>query len=80
MLRFGLYHKIASTLKPLTSQLYKIGMCRCAGHKSCLICWGAMEASYDKKYKEMEAEGMEDYLEAKEFMWDFFDKRDQRGR
>ncbi|MGE3320514.1 MAG: hypothetical protein AB7I18_14585 [Candidatus Berkiella sp.] len=38
-----------------------------------------MEAAFDKTYKEMKAQGMEDYLEAKEFMWDFFDKRDQEN-
>jgi hypothetical protein len=42
-----------------------------------MICWGAMEAAFDKKYEEMKAEGMEDYLEAKEFMWEWFAKRDQ---
>lgn len=39
-----------------------------------------MEASYDKEYAQMKAEGMEDYIEAKEFMWEFFDKRDERNQ
>ena len=36
-----------------------------------------MEAAYDKEYEKLKSEGMEDYLEAKEFMWDFFAKRDE---
>jgi hypothetical protein len=54
-------------------------MCKCLGNKTCLICWGAMEAAFDKKYQEMKAEGLEDYLEAKEFMWDFFAERDKEN-
>lgn len=47
-------------------------------NQHCLVCWGAMEAAYDKEYAKLKAGGMEDYLEAKEFMWDFFAKCDAR--
>ena len=36
-----------------------------------------MEAAFDKEYEALKAIGMEDCLEAKEFMWDFFAKRDE---
>lgn len=73
-----LYRFIVSKTKPISAFLYKHNVCSCKGNAYCLICWGAMEDAFDKKYASLKAEGMEDYLEAKEFMWDFFEKRDKR--
>ena len=73
-----LYRFFISKVKPLSAFLYKNDMCRCKGNTYCFICWGAMEAAYEKEYAELKKEGMEDYLEAKEFMWDFFERRDLR--
>jgi hypothetical protein len=36
-----------------------------------------MEHAFEKEYARLEADGFEDYLEAKEFMWNFFEKRDK---
>lgn len=71
-----LYRFFISKVKPLSAFLYENHVCSCRGNTYCFICWGAMEHAFEKEYEELKAEGMEDYLEAKEFMWDFFDKRD----
>ena len=73
-----LYRLFISKVKPLSAFLYKNNVCRCRGKTYCFICWGAMEVAFEKKYAELKEEGLEDYLEAKEFMWEFFEKRGQR--
>jgi hypothetical protein len=73
--------KLSSMIKPIAAYLYERDICFCDDsnkHKACVICWGALEAAWDKEYAKLKAEGMEDYLEAKEFMWDFFEKRDKK--
>lgn len=70
------YRFFISKVKPLSTFLYKRKVCNCEGNNYCFICWGAMEDAFDKEYAKLRACGMEDYIEAKEFMWDFFSKRD----
>lgn len=50
--------------------------CHCIGNKECHICYAALCEAFDKAYKSLESIGMEDCLEAKEFMWDFYAQRD----
>ena len=54
-------------------------ICRCIGNKHCPICYEAMTAAFEKQYEELKKIGMEDILEAKEFMWEFFAKRDKEN-
>ncbi len=72
-----LYKFFISKVKPLSSYLYENDVCKCQGNTYCFICWGAMETAFEAEYARLEKAGMEDYLEAKEFMWDFFKKRDE---
>lgn len=52
-------------------------MCKCIGDMSCIICYTAMTEAFDKQYKKLKEIGMEDCLEAKEFMWEFYAQRDK---
>lgn len=54
-------------------------MCKCIGNKECEICYAAFCAAWDKEYVRYKAAGMEDFLEAKEFMWDFVAQRDREN-
>ena len=51
-------------------------MCKCVGNKECSVCYLAMTTAFDKQYQALKAIGMEDCLEAKEFMWEFYAARD----
>ena len=73
-----LYRLFISKVKPISTFLYKNNVCKCKGNTHCFICWGAMEDAFEKEYAKLEAAGMEDNLEAKEFMWEFFEKRDNK--
>jgi hypothetical protein len=50
--------------------------CHCIGNKECSICYDALCKAFDKAYESLKSIGMEDCLEAKEFMWDFYKQRD----
>ncbi len=54
-----------------------MNICECRGNTHCAICWAALEAAWDVEYAKYKTIGMEDCLEAKEFMWEFFEKRDK---
>ena len=54
-------------------------MCTCIGNKECIICYAAMTAAFDEAYRNLKKIGMEDCLEAKEFMWEFYAKRDKEN-
>lgn len=54
-------------------------MCKCIGNQSCSICYTAMTVAFDKEYQKLKKIGMEDYLEAKEFMWEFYAARDNEN-
>jgi hypothetical protein len=38
-----------------------------------------MTDAFDKAYSRLKEIGMEDFIEAKEFMWDFFAERDKEN-
>lgn len=54
-------------------------ICRCIGNKECPVCYEAMTAAFEKQYQELKKIGMEDCLEAKEFMWEFYAERDRQN-
>lgn len=54
-------------------------MCKCIGNTQCSICKAALEKAFDEEYNKLKETGDEDLLEAKEFMWDFFAKRDEEN-
>lgn len=54
-------------------------VCRCIGNTHCSICYEAMTTEFDRQYQELKKIGMEDCLEAKEFMWEFFAERDRQN-
>lgn len=51
-------------------------MCKCFGNQECDTCYTAMVAAFNEAYSNLKKIGMEDSLEAKEFMWEFYAKRD----
>jgi hypothetical protein len=53
--------------------------CKCIGNTSCHICYAAMTDAFDKAYAKYKEIGMEDCIEAKEFMCDFFAERDKEN-
>ncbi len=54
-------------------------VCRCIGNTECPICYLAMTTEFDSQYQSLKAIGMEDILEAKEFMWEFYAERDRNN-
>jgi len=52
---------------------------KCIGNTHCNICYAAMTAAFEEQYEKLKKIGMEDCLEAKEFMWDFYADRDKEN-
>lgn len=52
-------------------------VCECWGNQECHICYKALVDAFDVSYQIYKAAGLEDCLEAKEFMWDFYADRDR---
>jgi hypothetical protein len=45
----------------------------------CNICYAALTSFWDKEFARYKEAGLEDLLEAKEFMWDFYAQRDKEN-
>jgi hypothetical protein len=60
-------------------KVYNEVKCRCIGNMECNICYAGLCNAWDKEYKRYQEIGMEDCLEAKEFMWDYYAQRDKEN-